>query len=264
MERSSTRIAGLMALSGLLVASPGWCAEPPPRYRGGLPPVLDPDINVSPLAAQASADRFAKWYADQGRPRFMVYWERELSDEIDQPTQDKLHVHDTPVGTGSLTTIVVEKGKEVSKPVRWARIGERDAWQIEAAFTDALMEAGAHFVDRAAAIRLQNLSEKEAREQSLEMQALSEKADVLCEILATPDVDALLGYAFRLTCRNTHSGAVLARTYSLGGTSRRLTDRPTVSGWRPPDNPVRTSERPALVGRRLAADLMAVLVTRKP
>lgn len=264
MERSDAMLRCLAAVAAAALALPGAAAEQPFPYRKGLPKSAVPEETALPTADAAAAASFARWNTQSGRPRFVVYWERELTSDIDLPDGDALDIHERDVGKGTLTTLVVRKRDAPVPTMRAPRIPEREAWQIETSFTDAMARAGARLVDRATAIRLRNLTDKEARTQALEMSALSEHADVLCELLPTHDARALMGFGFRVSCKDVRTGAVLASTYATGGSARRESDRPTVSGWVPPERPDTAHRNPVRVGRQLAQTLMAELAQHKP
>lgn len=265
MARSDAMLRCLAAVAAATLALPGTAAEQPFPYRKGLPKSAVPEETAFPVADAAAAATFARWNTQSGRPRFVIYWERELTSDIDLPDGDTLDIHERDLGRSStLTTLVMRKRDTPSPTVRAPRIPEREAWQIETSFTDAMARAGARLVDRATAIRLRNLTDRDARTQALEMSALSEHADVLCELLPTHDARALMGFGFRVSCKDVRSGAVLASTYATGGTSRRETERPTVSGWVPPERPDAAHRNPVRVGRQLAQTLMTELAQHQP
>jgi hypothetical protein len=105
------------------------------------------------------------------------------------------------------------------------REGERDSmaesadWKVENAFNRAFIGNGARFVDRSVAMRVTAHGRKlgsDPNVQEIETSALIGKADLMMEVLQTPDPDSPVGYSFRAQVKDVRSGRILASAVNNG------------------------------------------------
>lgn len=207
------------------------------QYREGMPETLTPAPRAAPAAtAAATASSFRAAYEKAGRPRIAVFWNRDLDDRLStdydrvlQATHDSSRVAAVAVAphggavvaaeeTSATTTV---RAGERATDVRGARqvLPERTDWPVAAAFNGQLQSAGVRLVDRALAMRaLAAASNADERRdvQTVELKALQDKADLLVEILQTPDGDAPLGVMFRIDVKSIATGEILASVASDG------------------------------------------------
>jgi hypothetical protein len=183
--------------------------------RPGVPRVLIQPAPAAP-ADPIVADRFAAAYAGEGRPRIVVFWNRAFDDRVATAWTDVTAQY---TGTfdrrdgGDVVTAWASGAKPGEAPVR-PGLDERSGWQFEAAFSRTFADAGVHFVDRAAIMRSTaaagDADAQRPNLQAIEASALAAHADLLMEVLMTPDAGAPVGFAFRVTVKNLADGAILA------------------------------------------------------
>jgi hypothetical protein len=213
MARSTMRAVLACAMfAGPLMAAP---AQAEPQYRPGLPPVLAPETAPP---APAVEERFRKEYARAGRPRIVLYWNRELDDElVDRKTQQvDIRAAGVEAGPVAVGAVRIDRAETVAN--RWATGGlPPHLAAVEAAFVQHLAQHGVRLVDRAAILRLEHARARgrDAAGQGAapdarvnEIDALSALADLLIEITvlnagATPG-----NVEFKLLAKDTRTGAM--------------------------------------------------------
>lgn len=225
------RLSAMMA--ALALAGPAAA-----QYRTGVPDVLTPPPPpASPLSR--AAGEFRARYAKHGSPRIILFWNRVLSDEVQSQYADRVSAVSTshaaaiegPVGysgygavSGQVDTFDAAATRER------VREGERDSmaesadWKIENAFNRAFIDNGARFVDRSVAMRVTAHGKRlgaTPNVQDIETGALIGKADLMMEVLQTPDPDSPVGYSFRAQVKDVRSGRILASAVSNGSGIRR-------------------------------------------
>lgn len=207
MRRLPAILCAALAMAAPAVAQDGG------TMRRGVPPVLTPPAPAEPVDPLVIGS-FAAGYAAQGRPRIVVFWNRVYDDRVATAWTDVAVEYegrfDRPDGRDTVTL----RGAGAHADATPARPGldERSGWQFEAAFSRAFAEAGAHFVDRALIMRSAASGTDADRPniQAIETSALAAHADLLMEVLLTPDETAPVGFSFRVTVKRVADGAVLA------------------------------------------------------
>lgn len=211
------------------------------QYREGEPPVLQPPPRPAPFDDRPAFASFRDAYAKAGSPRIVVFWNRTFSDElgdvrIKQDTisvkggSDSTTMEDTSSGPGGSSKLTERKssygrdttfrsGEYVAN--REQRVGpnEKAIWIVEAEFTNQLARAGVSLVDRAAIMRTTHLGQGAARgndSRLIETAALEGKADLLMEVLLTPDSSAPSGWLYRITVKSVKTGAQLVNLVTQG------------------------------------------------
>jgi hypothetical protein len=219
----------LYLLAAALVAAAPAAAQ----YRADVPAVLTPPPPpASPLAMASRA--FRERYARQGSPRIILFWNRVLSDEVQSQYADRVSVTTTsreaavagPVGwTGYGTAAGRVETLDAAATKERIREGSRDSmaeaadWRVETAFNRAFIDNGARFVDRSVAIRATAHGRRlgaTPNVQDIEMSALVGKADLMMEVLQTPDSRSPVGYGFRVEVKDVRTGRILATATSNG------------------------------------------------
>lgn len=189
------------------------------QQRTGLPPVQGgaerpglPAVNSKPAAVDPDADQkrtlaaFSNWNRAQGRPRMLVYWNRQLDDETttryrDVTTTGAAVVAGRNVAVGGAVTV---KEQERTTGGLYAEMWS-DGGVIQNGYFGTLLNAGANVIDRAALMRKVS-TKKDAADRSdqqfIESLALEQGIDYLVEILPQTDAGSPTGYAF--TVKITH------------------------------------------------------------
>lgn len=210
------------------------------QYRAGLPPVIEP----APAApARGSTDavrqRFAQQYEAAGRPRIALFWNVQLIDSTEDRTvkvdriqggagsRSSTSAQSTsgPVGQGSLressseTQVNMVRSQSTERvsdnPRRSTSLAERDMWQAETAFTSLMRTAGVRLVDRSTIIRTAAARDGTGSStRTIETKALLGRADLLMEVLLTPDPKAPLGWGFRVDLKHIDSGEIRMSMYA--------------------------------------------------
>lgn len=216
-----------------LVAACAAQAENQALYRQGLPHVLEPAATTP--RAEVVLERYRAAYAARQQPRIAVYWNRDLSDRVATTYREDLRLRQSG-GYDVTTTRDVERysdgssalvqasggfdrtldashGESAEVAARRSGMAERADWAVESTFSQALLSAGSRLVDRAVMIRTADGAQEAGDRpniQALEMAALAGKADLLMEVLQTPDSQAPTGFSFRITVKDVDSGALIA------------------------------------------------------
>ena len=252
------------------------------QYRENQPAVIQPERAEAPPDPATGATRaFRSAYLAAGRPRIALFWNMELSDQLaeqrfestriagqantsrnssDRKTSDAAGISRlTGSDAKSSHELTITSGTKTVEPAkRKTTLAEGDRWQIETAFTRALRDAGVVFVDRSVIMRTTAAQGGGGGDrQTVEMQSLQGKADMLLEVLMTPDSSSPVGWGFKLSLKDIASGAGVAALYSRaapqaapGAPEYSATDR---GFQRVEQKPVVTVQD---VGRTLAVDMM--------
>lgn len=251
-------------------------------YRSDLPPVLAPESTIDHAATtQAQRAAFRAAYQRAGRPRVVIFWNRELEDELVDIRSERVDIQAAGVQTGpaGVGVIAATRQQRLDNPAQRGGLSSTLA-PLEAAFVQVLAETGVRLVDRATALRLQHAQRRQAGKpvddsRANEIDAISGRADVLLEVMvvragAQPDAVEL-----KLLAKDTRSGELLFALSSDGRpkASQAMAWRPGATGFEAvPANSTSTRfvagaagfEREAPprrtlheVGEQLAVELMA-------
>lgn len=262
----------------LAAAAAGLSTPAAAQMRAGQPETLPPPPPRADPALVA-LHRFRSAYQQAGSPRIVVLWNQEFSDEVASEYEDRLTrdgmvsekenevVEETSGPAGAVSVrdrnlLKRDKSEEVAgtKRVRSKRaqlVSEPVQWQMEENFQQTLRAGGAQIVDRNMIMRRAGLNAgagERANVQGLEMEALSQSADWLVEILMASDSRAPDGISFRVNVRDLRSDRLLANFMTNG--RPRPAPQPLVAG---PGGFVRASAPepgPSQVASQLAIELM--------
>jgi len=248
------------------------------QYRENMPEVLAaPPPRATPgQQNMAAVSAFRAAYARKKSPRMVVFWNRQLTDSLstsyeawsrvslaDGRFSDRTDYYDgTTSVSGRAAELEVRSGRTASTAdgARGVGLPERADWRAAQGFNRTMLQGGARLIDRTLIMRstaLRSANRDDA--QSIEMSALTGKADLLVEVLQTPDESAPSGYTFRVDVKDIRSGTLLATVVTQGV--------PAPSGpgrWVAGPNGYQR-ERPLpptvdQVGARVAAEVMQALV----
>jgi hypothetical protein len=260
----------------LLLASAAGAQE----YRQDMPEVLaapPPPASAGQINA-ASASAFRSAYARRKSPRMVIFWNRQLTDSLSTSYEEWARVSladgrfadRTQYSDGS-TTIA---GRAVEAEYRSGRtattadgardggLPERADWRAAQGFNRTMLSGGARLIDRTLIMRSTALGKNVDRNdaQSVEMSALVGKAELLVEVLQTPDESAPSGFTFRVDVKDIRSGTLLATVVTQGspppaGPGRWVAGANGYERQRPLPPSVDQ------IGARVAAEVMQALVS---
>ncbi|WP_230772258.1 hypothetical protein [Sphingomonas sp. Leaf4] len=259
------------------------------QWRDGQPPMAGNATTRSgqPLtlpAPPAAADparielaRFAAAYAAAGRPRVVVFWNRELTADLDSGREEvtRLHVDGEQRAEGSRSETAWRRGTDTEVTAngssridaeqvtttrtldpgrRAAADDEARDFDIERGFSDALADAGVRLIDRTAILRTTALGNDTANVQSIETRALLGRAEWTLEVVAMNDGRR------RIVGRDLASGQVVVRAVSAGRPP--VGSQPYVAGERGFVRASVAAPGPYAVGRQIALDAMRAIARR--
>lgn len=269
----------LIALAALLAAHPSPLHA---QMRQGQPATLAAPP-PPPDRAAVAADRFRSAYARARSPRIIIFWNRALEDEVASDYENyererSVRSNDyhglkeeTSGPTGQSTReeggSVEESSRETTsgtrrlKPVRRGVISsEAVDWRIQQGFKVMLGRGGAQLVDRTMVMRLAGVAAKAdaaSNIQELEMVGINRYADILLEILATPDSSSPNGLTFRVTARDLKTTRPLIDVVSNGiAPAQRM---PYVAGAGGFVRAATPPSGPSDIGRQLGLDVLSAL-----
>lgn len=176
-------------------------------YRDGLPrvearkPEADPDADQNRTLAD-----FRAWNKAKGRPRLLLFWDRQLSDDTTTRYRDRAKgVVATAVEPGVAVT-AYDRVRETERTTG-GTVGDlhpRDSSIYESGYVSAFLRAGANIVDRNALMRkvsTKRAADDRSDQQFIESLALEQGVEYLVEVV--PEYSgAETGYTF--TVKVTH------------------------------------------------------------
>ena len=206
------------------------------EYRQGMPEVLaapPPPPSAGQINA-ASASAFRASYARRKSPRMVIFWNRQLTDSLstsyeewsrytltDGRVVDKTYYQDGSTlvaGRGVDAELRSGRTATTADGARSVGLAERADWRAAQGFNRTMLSGGARLIDRTLIMRSTALNKGVDRgdAQSVEMSALTGKAELLVEVLQTPDESAPSGFTFRVDVKDIRSGTLLATVVTQG------------------------------------------------
>lgn len=252
------------------------------QFREGEPQVIAPPPQA-PDPTIAVLARFRGAYARAGSPRIVIFWNREFNDEVSSQYEDHVNEHEAESTTGNhldkstqgpagqashgessqlreRMAETVSGTRRVAVPGRGHMGSEAVDWQRESAFSGALERAGARLADRRMVMRLTGMAldaGERANIQDIETRGLSHYAEIVIEVLQTPDPRAPGGVSYRVTARDLRNARPLAGLLTAGQPRPRL--MPYVAGPNGLERAMPPSPGPSQIGTQLAIELLAAL-----
>lgn len=200
-------------------------AEPQPSAQPYRPEGTASPVAASPTAVGGDVlDAFREAYNRAGKPRMVVFVNRDFSDDVRDWGSDvrlkegyvESRVTDQGRVTGAGTAITtVETRNDGDRRPR----DEQWMWRLENAVCDPLLETGTNLIDRAMAMRLTATTAApdalgEVSVKQVETNALKGHADILIEVLVSNAKDAKFGYVFTVKGTSVKDGRILVRESS--------------------------------------------------
>lgn len=191
--------------------------------------------------------RFRDAYAQGGRPRLAVWWNRQLSDTLAQwysetrtVTADKTRnsaegdlTLKQSGGRQSVTETQRRTGDAAERPAR----DETWEWEFQDGFLAPFLQADAQMVDRTMITRIMGAGAEEIDPKTVEVMAMQTMADVMVEVLVADSALSTTGYELRARILDVRSGRILAVVNSRSLKEWQKTDKATASasGFELPD-----------------------------
>jgi len=260
----------LAALSTAALLAAGAAIAP---WRDGQLPVATPDVAPALAPAPDAATPFSRAYAAVGRPRVVLMWNRDLSDQSATQTMSRTETRNTNRGNGasgagqssnaSDNTWVQTSGTvKAGDTPRTHRLAERDAAMLERAFVAAMGRAGMRFVDRNVVIRTTAASQHRGGgdQQLIETDALVKHGEMILEVLLVEDRDAPLGYGFDVRAKDLKGGFNIVSLYSRAVPQQGA---PAAGRWQAGADGYEYKQTVAAVGVNDIADALAKDVMRE-
>lgn len=254
----------LAALALLSLAGPAEAQrrDGPPVHGGSLRPNM-PAANARhsapPIAGpEAAFAAFSDWNRANGRPRLLVLWNRELSDDTASRYRERSEgvIATAAVPGKEITAYKETREQEQTTGGKYTALGRNQSLDLEARFVDAFLESGANLLDRNALMRKVSVGHTDADrrdQQFIESAALEQGVQYLVEVL--PDLTpSATGYMF--TVKITH--VPTSRVHAQFRTAALPLAGPTRLVARPGGYTRETEERnsPEDVAETLAAETM--------
>lgn len=176
---------------------------------------------------------FAAAYAGQDSPRMIVYFNRELSEEVREwVSSDRVAIEgqrrERGTGPDGDTSSEATGGVAISRQMAAADggrfgPGERWMWEFEQAISEMMLDADVALIDRALVMRRQaastdddTLGNPSRSVRTIEMQALEGYADLLVEVWVARSPESPIGYEFRAQVKDVEDGRLVATVTTFG------------------------------------------------
>ena len=210
-------------------------------YRSNVPGVVTPDAKPQSRDLSIVIMRaFADVYQRRGRPKLVVFWNRELSDRVgsgwSEETVENRQLQNEDV-TSSTTTqasdeqMTLEESMSTGQETATSRtkseaidygarqgLAESSDWKLSEGFRSAMLAVNVVLIDRAALMRLtgKDATGERPNRQAIEAQAVAAGGDYLLELLLDKDPASPTGMVFRVEVLDVRSGQLLASTLTHG------------------------------------------------
>ena len=224
-------------------------------YRPGAEPVLSPPKANSQDDSRKIIDAFVRAYANKKSPRVVLFWNRSLSDQLnDVKTSEKVtQIYSSGDITADLRipdigerSVDASSRRFVSKTERTDQTieekgkrrdtSERYGWALEDAVVRTLTGMGTKLVDRSAAMRFlaaeRDLAPSALDGVRIETDALLKKGDLLLEILLSEDASTPSGLIYRILVKEIGSGRLLASGFTDARPAAKAPERTFRAGER--------------------------------
>lgn len=199
-------------------------AQAPARTGEVMPKAAKAGDAAGAFASQTElVGRFASAYANNGKPRLALYWNRQLSETLNEWYSDTRVVSRTESNSTMSGEINLDKQASSQNTVeiqrraqdrRRGQVSESFEWEFQDGFLAPFLDAGATILDRAAIVRFTGADMQTTNENLVEVRALQGKADFLLEILVAPNWQSTTGYELRTRILEVKTGRIVAMVNS--------------------------------------------------
>jgi hypothetical protein len=252
------------------------------QYRAGQPEVRSPPREADPdAAADANLNAFANWYVAAGRPRMLLFWNRQLTDETTTRRTDKV-IEDRTFGestSGETTSTrfgeasikdtdgaerkVTSRESEAITGGTYSAMNRKASDLLETVFVNTFLAVGVEVVDRDALIRrlsIENPREERADVQYLESQAMATGIQYLVEVLPSPEKASPTGLSFIVKVKHLPTSSLRAQFQTSAALPPGASRIVPVAGVGFQRQAGESRNTPPLVAAQLATETMARFV----
>jgi hypothetical protein len=235
-----TRSLLFFVLTGLpfaAAAAPQGAGNTQPHYRDGQPAVATPPPAPADDTAERAAAKLRSALGHSGNPRFVLMWNRQLSDALTTEYESVGHVSQSAQASSRSVSIEtdVRTSTRAVREQESSALAEDDDWQVRGDFESWLLDGGMNLVDRTTALRQAGIKidSKQPNAQQIEMEAINKHADYILEVLSTP-ASGPADARFRIRITEVKSGRTVVGFSSTGAGPERTTSAyvATDSGFR--------------------------------
>lgn len=191
-------------------------ADAPTQPHEAMPMLVEPaDAAAGQNAQQKLREDFTRAYLKESSPRIAVWFNRELSDRVEEwvtPVRAKGALINNKGEVQQLeASVQLRDGNDTAREA-----GNEDwAWAFEDGFDRPFLDQGVKLVDRAMILRIVAAADgsdpdKTKALKKIEVDALRGHADLMIELLIKRAPRSKSGYNYRAKVVNVNSGRVLA------------------------------------------------------
>lgn len=191
-------------------------ADAPTQPHEAMPMLVEPaDAAAGQNAQQKLREDFTRAYLKESSPRIAVWFNRELSDRVEEwvtPVRAKGALINNKGEVQQLeASVQFRDGNDTAREA-----GNEDwAWAFEDGFDRPFLDQGVKLVDRAMILRIVAAADgsdpdKAKALKKIEVDALRGHADLMIELLIKRAPRSKSGYNYRAKVVNVNSGRVLA------------------------------------------------------
>jgi len=188
-------------------------------YRDGTPVIAEPRQQADQPSTSETQQAMREALRDRGGPRFVVMWNRDLSDRVANRSSDLSVSRGQISATGRSieSWSETERGTRIEREEEVTPLSEDEDWEVRSAFEAWLLEGGMILVDRNTAIRIKGLAKQAdlSNLQKLEMEAVSKDADFIVSVTSTSAIGPA-GARFRIAVIDSHNGQKIVAFSSTG------------------------------------------------
>jgi hypothetical protein len=222
-------------------------------------------------------NEFRDAYQRNKKPRLAFFWNRQLSDTLNQWYGDqRLVVTDSGQGSVSGDLNLEGSGNRQRTIEAQSRVGSTDKkrmqpsenweWEFQDGFLSPFLESGAAVIDRTAILRITGAKERGVDDLTIETRSLQGMADYLVEVLVAPTSQSPVGDELRARILDVQTGRILAyvNSRSLKDWNQKERATATSSGFELNDEDEDETFGPRSTDRRYQATSSGFERRRKP
>ncbi|MCK0068176.1 hypothetical protein [Kordiimonas laminariae] len=203
------------------------------QQRPNVPPVMKKAPEPKLPDQKEFIKAFYRENKKKSRPRFILFWNREFSDEVVTYYIDYVAASSSAYASASHnpytgrttanvspgTTEVTSGTRRLNKDQARENLRELLNMKLESSFKKTMIRGGTRVINREMAIRTTGAdaaSNEEVNTHSLETKAMVGKADLMIEILLTPSMETESGFAFQMNVIEIETGENIASLFTDG------------------------------------------------
>lgn len=222
-------------------------------------------------------NEFREAYQRNKKPRLAFFWNRQLSDTLNQWYGDqRIVVTDSGQsslsgdlnleGAGNRQRTIEAQNRVGSTEKKRMQPSENWEWEFQDGFLSPFLESGAAVIDRTAILRITGANQRGVDDLTIETRSLQGMADYLVEVLVAPTSQSTVGYELRARILDVQTGRILAyvNSRSLKDWNQKERAVATSSGFELTDEDDDESFGPRSTDQRYKATSSGFERRRKP